>query len=79
MAWSDLAASFTVSGLMGEIFYFIAASDAVRGNRQRRARFPPTQRNIEALARFWRRLWIHLRNWRRHPALHNRRDGRIIA
>jgi hypothetical protein len=36
MTWSDLAAPVTVSGLMGEIFYFIAASDAVRGNRQRR-------------------------------------------
>jgi hypothetical protein len=59
MTWFDLVAPLAVIGLMGEIFYFIVSSDAVRGNRQRRARFPPTRRDIEALARLWRRLWSH--------------------
>jgi hypothetical protein len=59
MPWFDLVAPLMVIGSMGEIFYFIVSSDTVRGNRQGRAHFPPTRRDIEALARLWRRLWSH--------------------
>jgi hypothetical protein len=56
MPWFDLVAPLMVIGSMGEIFYFIVSSDTVRGNRQGRAHFPPTRRDIEALARLWRLL-----------------------
>jgi hypothetical protein len=55
MNWLDIVAPLMVVGLMGEIFYFIASSEAVRGNKWARARihFPPTRRNVEALVRLW--------------------------
>jgi hypothetical protein len=61
VTWLDLVAPLMVIGLMGEIFYFIASSDAVRGYGRQRARFPPTRRDLEALPRLWRRRWDRLR------------------
>jgi hypothetical protein len=67
VTWLDLVAPLMVIGLMSEIFYFIASSDAVRGYRRQRARFPPTQRDIEAVPRLWRRQWGHLRRSAQPP------------
>jgi len=38
MTWMDVVAPLMVIGLIGEIFYFIVSSEAVRGNQWRRSR-----------------------------------------
>jgi hypothetical protein len=67
VTWLDLLAPLMVIGLMGEIFYFITSSEAVRGYRRQRARFLPTRRDLEALPRLWRRQLSRLRRRAKPP------------
>jgi hypothetical protein len=69
MTWEDVLAPVMVIGLMTIIFLAIVTSEGVsRGARRGRRRLPPTQRDIEATGRLWRRRWRHvLPNQRMEP------------
>ena len=56
MIWMDVVAPLMVIGLIGEIFYFIISSAAVRGNQWRQSRMRP-RRGIAGLGRLARRWW----------------------
>jgi hypothetical protein len=69
MTWFDVLAPLMVIGLMTIIFFAIVTSEGVsRSARRGRRRLPPTQRDIEATGRLWRRRWRHvLPNQRMEP------------
>ncbi len=68
MTWFDVVAPLTVIGLFVLLFFVIVTSEGVsRGARRGRKRFP-TQQNIEATRRLWRRRWRKLTPWTEHPS-----------
>jgi hypothetical protein len=68
MTWFDVVAPLIVIGLFALLFFIITTSEGVsRGARRGRNRFPPTQRDIEATGRLWRRRWRKLAPWTEHP------------
>jgi hypothetical protein len=67
IAWSDFLGPLFVIGLMGMILYFIMSSDAISQGRRQHP-FPPTQRDIEATGRLWRRRWRKLTSWTERPS-----------
>jgi hypothetical protein len=67
IAWFDILGPLVVIGLMGMILYFIMSSEAISQGRRHRP-FPPTQRDIEAARRLWRRRWRKLTPWTERPS-----------
>jgi hypothetical protein len=59
MTWLDIVAPLMVIGLMSMIFYFIASSEGISRQRRKSRSFPPTQRDLAAAGRLWRRRWRH--------------------
>ena len=58
--WLDFVGPLLVIGLMGLILFIIASSDAISGGRRQHP-FPPTERDIAAMGRLWRRRWRRVR------------------
>ena len=67
IAWYDFLGPLFVIGLMGMILYFIMSSEAIAQGRRQHP-FPPTQRDIEATGRLWRRRWRKLTSWTERPS-----------
>jgi hypothetical protein len=68
MSWFDVLAPLMVVGLLALLFSFIASSEGVSNGARHRRPFPPTQRNIAAAGRLWRRRWRDLTPWTEHPS-----------
>jgi hypothetical protein len=69
MTWQDILAPVMVIGLMAIMFFSIVTSEGVSQRARRgRKRFPPTQQDIEATGRLWRRRWRRLTPWTEHPS-----------
>jgi hypothetical protein len=66
MTWEGVLAPVMVIGLMTILFLAIVTSEGVsRDARRGRRRLPPTQRDIEATGRLWRRRWRHVLPYQR--------------
>jgi hypothetical protein len=59
--WLDIIAPLMVIGLMSLILWIIMSSDAI-SNGRRQHPFPPTERDITAMGRLWRRRFRRLRS-----------------
>ena len=60
MTWFEVVAPLMVIGLLGMILYFITSSTGMSRRNGRSGPFPPTQRDVAATARRWRRRARHV-------------------